>query len=242
MLIKPISFLRAESGGGTLVAPGVRSISANYNSTGANTLALGAHAANDIIFVGAVNRGHEGPIATPAGYTALAGNPFFSGSGNTSADVKFACFWKRATSAAEPGIAISDGSGSAQRTIAKAIVIQGCKTTGTPFVEFAGNSGNNAAPSAPGGATGGDARLLLSMFGLIGVDRSTSNLSAGFANGDLTGMTNEFQYNSNSNSGYGIYAATGERNVAGTVGATTGTWSTAGDWAGVQIALIPEGG
>jgi len=237
MLLKPIGFNRAETGGGGLVMPSVRSISADYNQTGASTLAIGTHATDDIIVVAAVNRGSDGPITTPSGYTAFSGNPFETGS--TSNDAQIACFWKRATSGSEAAISISDGAGAAQRTIAKAFAIQGCTTSGTPFVEFTGGSGNDSTPSAPGGATGGDTRLLLSMFALIGVDQDTSNLSAGFSNGDLTNLTNQVEYNTSSNSGYGLYAATGERAVSGTIGATSGTWSTAGDWAGVQIALIP---
>lgn len=136
---------RSSSGAGgstaTLQASGTISESSGADITPVNP----THQADDILLLHAAAENNTVTLATPAGWTAIAG-PIDQGTAWRNY-----WFYKRATSGAETN-PLCDWSGTSGNKTGRVYVIRGAINSGNPFAATATSVGANSAD--PGSATG----------------------------------------------------------------------------------------
>lgn len=176
-------------------------------------------------------------VSTPAGWTALAN----AGTGTAGAAGATALwvFYKRATSAAEADVSVTDPGDHFR---ARIMVFRGCETSGSP-IDGSAVTGTVAsaatAVSISMPTTTVDEAYVIALVGNATDVTNNQTTVGSWVNGDLTGFTRIINGNTNVGVGGGIDGGGGSKDVAGAIGATTSTLSTASAQALVSFALKP---
>ena len=167
-------------------------------------------------------------VAVP-GWTAVADSPV-----NNANGTRLSVFWRRLTGTGDAPT-VSD---SGDHQSARIIVYNGVIDTGTPVEATNFGTGEGSPVTIPGDTTTDVDRKIV---GFVSHDRDTlTELFAGFANGDLTDVTEEFDNSIDVGNGGGIACFSGTKAAAGAFGDTTATIADEdAAWAGLVFALIP---
>lgn len=179
-------------------------------------------------------------VATPSGWTVAPSSPQGTGTAGAAGSTRLSVFYRRATSAAEADVAVTD-SGDHQR--ARIIIIRGCETSGSPFDTSAGDVQASAvtAVAIPGGTTTVAECLILAGVANATDVSSNQTTSGGWTNADLANVTRIVTGNTTSGNGGGFDVASGEKATAGAFGATSVDLSTASAQGRIMLALKPPG-
>lgn len=196
-----------------------------------------AHQAGDIGFLILSGLGvNNYTLSTPSGFVEVTGSPQKDATVSTSSRLQV--WWCRASSSAMAPPVIADAA-SDDAKVAAIVVIRGAAASGNPWDVTAGD-----APAAAGtaitfpGVTTTVANTLIMNILAHRVDSDAAQVS-GWANADLTGLTEHFDYDSITSLGYGIAIATGVKAAAGAVSGTTATLATSATQARLTIAVKP---
>lgn len=169
-----------------------------------------------------------GEATASSGWTAVTDTPV-----NNPNGTRLSLFWRRLTGSGDSPTVLDSGDHQSARII----VYNGVLGVGTPYEAQNATFGDGTAVSLDGETTLGVDRTIL---GFLSHDKDTlSELFSGFANADLTSVTEEFDNSSDVGNGGGIACFSGVKAVAGAFGASTATVSEAVAWAGIVLALIP---
>jgi hypothetical protein len=220
-----------------VAAPTVVGVGAATNSAGAVTPAYpgGYTAIADHIAVTFVECDTADTITPPTNWALMASANATTG----TAPTKLSAIWRRLT-ASEAAPTIADAGNHMQ---AQMIVISGCVTTGNPWdVGTAVGTTELVADttvSIPAITTLVADCLILAAFS-TGQDTASSAGATGWANANLTGVTEQMDGWTSAGTGGGFSMMTGVKVAAGSTGASTATLSlTANFKAQLHIALKP---
>lgn len=134
-------------------------------------------------------------------------------------------WWKRATSSAEPNIALADSGGVNGAVL---LSVRGCRTSGAPVALLDQAYGVSATGFVlPSANTSGAQRFIAGILTLA-FDSATGQMGAGYTNANLASLTNRLGNQSQASSGIGLYAFDGILAAAGAVGDTTANIATDG--------------
>jgi hypothetical protein len=201
-------------------------------------LTLTPHAStttNDIILVGVLTQNTLCP--TPTDFAIVTNSPQGTGTANNVASARLSLFWKRA-GASEGDITITD-SGDMQ--YARSWTFRGCPTSGDPWDVTAGSTASGTASVVcPSVTTTGRSRLVFVVCA-HGIDADGAQLSVGFANSNLVGLTSSGVGDGSTvtGNGGGIAAAIGVMPDIGATGTTTATLSASTEQGRMTVALLP---
>lgn len=147
-------------------------------------------------------------------------------------------WWKRAASAAEANVAMTDTGACNGAHIA---VVRGCRASGAPVALLDQAFGSAAANSfnIPGATPSGLNRLILMAHTMSEV--STTAQVTGYTNAALATLTARLAVQAQpGGTGIGLYTATGERAAASAFGDTAvGTVGATPDWLSALFEFIP---
>ena len=232
-----LSYLRRTTvgGGGGGGMPAFRSTAGNQvNSLGSfcSPAKPAGTAVNDIILIAT-------EITPGSGHVDLSGFGFTEhpNSPQAGTNSELSLWWRRADGS-EP--ASWDIARVSDHTIADAISISGCVTSGSPFdASAADNTDSGTSQTIPGLTTTGANRLVVDVIS-TGADTGTGVFTS-FTNGDLSSLTRRVNHGYSGSSGGQLGVADGGKAAAGAVGATTVAINNGADSAGGQIktALKP---
>lgn len=217
------------------VLPTVASVGTEFSSTGVPTATLPAGQAADDILLLLLQSSNDSNV-TVAGYQQL-GPQNAVGAASTAGTTKGSIFWKRSTGGGEVAPTIPD---TGDHTYGVMIAIRGCPTVGDPF-HMLGNAFKLAATTtgtSAKGATTVDNCLIMDVF-FQGVDNASAQGSSP-TNADLASVTEQFDDGTTDGTGGGIYVMTGEKAVAGPIGASTVTWANSTVDVSTRIAWLPD--
>lgn len=166
-------------------------------------------------------------------WTEVTGSPV-----SVAGLTRLTVFWARASQDAPTSPTTSD---SGDHQTGRIMAVRGCVTSGNPWDVT--STGTEAVSDTSGSITGltttvQDCLVVAAMAVDAPTANGTTNFSA-WANTDLANVTERIDNTSNQGNGGGIGAATGDRAVPGTVGATTVTLANAAQKAFMTIALKP---
>lgn len=178
-------------------------------------------------------------VSTPSGGWAAGPNsPQGTGTAAGATSTRLTAFWKRVgpVPANEVAPQITDPGDHAFAVI---VAYRGCIDTGDPWDVANGDvaAGATTAVSIPG-ATTTVPNCLVVVAVANQTDTATPQVS-GYANSDLTNLTERFDGNSTQGNGGGIAIADGRKDSFGTYGATTATLATSSVQGRISIALKP---
>lgn len=236
MICEVVNAYVVQAAGAAGPMPSVRSVgsSGQVNSLGsvATTGKPAGTAVNDIILI-------ETEITPGSGFTDLTSFGFTEhpNSPQSGTNSVLQLWWRRADGS-EP--ASWDIPRVSDHTIADAIAVQDCITSGSPFDASVGdNTDSGTSQTIPGLTTTGANRLVMDFIS-TGADTGTGVFTS-FTNGDLSSVTRRVNHGYSGSSGGQLGAADGGKAAAGSVGATTVAISNGADSAGGQIktALLP---
>jgi hypothetical protein len=151
--------------------------------SGALTVNWPTHLTDDIglLFVESANE----VVSTPAGWASIAAPG--TGTGGAAAATRLSVFWKRAASAAEAAVAVSD---SGTRQTAFIMGFRGCIATGDPYDVTANDTGaSSASVSIPGATTTVDECLVVAAMSNSQAIAATTVRPATLANASLSTLT-----------------------------------------------------
>jgi hypothetical protein len=222
---------------GTVAAPTlptIASVGTSWSSTGVPTATLpGTHTTNDILLL-LIQSANDSNVAV-AGYTQI-GPQNAVGAASTAGTTKLSVFWKR-DGGSESAPTIPD---TGDHTFGVMIAVRGCPTTGDPFA-IPGQKFKFTASTtgtSPSGPTTIDNCLVMDIFGQA-VDAAAAQGSSP-TNADLANVTEQFDNGTADGTGGGIYVMTGEKAVAGDVGASTVTWANSTVDVSTRIVWVPS--
>lgn len=196
------------------------------------------HQANDVGLLLLASRGDQPATQdlSASGWVSL-GLVTESGAG-TTARRQIRAWWKRATSAAETDVTMTDTGACNGAHIA---VVRGCRTSGAPVALLDQDFGSAVANSfnIPGATPSGLNRLILAAH-TMAVAATTSQVT-GYTNASLANLTARLAVQAQpGGTGIGLYTATGERAAATAFGATAvGTVGATPDWLSALFEFIP---
>jgi len=215
--------------------PTVVSVGAEFSSTGTPTATLpGTHATDDIILL-LMQSSNDSVIPAPTGYKQI-GPQNGIGAAAAAGSTKGAIFWKR-DNGSESAPTLTD---LGDHTYGVMIAIRGCRNFGDPF-HFGGNSWKFTASTSatgPKSVTYVDNMLVLDVF-FQGVDNASGQLSGSATNAGLANLATQFNDGTADGTGGGITVISGTNTLAGSVVATTLTWSNSTVDLCCRIHFIP---
>lgn len=198
------------------------------------------HATNDIAIL-VVTSANEA-IAVPTGFTQIV---MSAGQGTAAAvgSTRIGIFWCRATSAAMAAVSIAD---SGDNNHAAMVVFRGCITTGNPYESLSARATNSPTAStslslANANSTAGTLRTIVACV-VTNRDSINNTHWSGWANANLTSVTEREDDGSSSGVGSNIGIASGNLENAGAIGTFTGTMSTSQIYEAYSFALIGAAG
>jgi hypothetical protein len=163
-----------------------------------------------------------------SGWTQVADSPV-----NNANGTRLAVFYRYATgSGDDPTVPDSGDHQSAQGDR-----LNGTHATVPIDVSCEAALATQAAVSISGDTTTGADRLVL-IFASQALD--TANYFAGWANADLTSLTEQFDVAHAAGNSGGIALVSGSKAVAGAFGATTSTGTEDTAWSGLVLAIVPR--
>lgn len=210
---------------------------APVESTSGNvTPAWPTHLAGDIGLLLVESGGWWAQLLTLSGWQRVPGAPQKAGLETQTSNVYLDVWWKRAASGAEAGptiVFVRD------RLRAMIVTFRGAPSTNRPFTASEGGSASASTTlNTPGVTTVDSGQLVVSI-----VANSTFSNSAqlsGWANGDLTGLTEVVDTNSAVGDGSGFSVVVGTRATPGIVGGTNASLATSSAVAMLTIAFTPQ--
>lgn len=182
---------------------------------------------NDILILFAESLGSD-PAMTVSDWTAVPGGAI---AGTTT---RLSVFWKRAGSS-ESAPTTSD---TGDHQIAGIMAVRGCVTRGNPFLTSRNSTTSGATKSGTAFTTFIDDVLVINAF-VQGDDGFTTGQFSNWTNASLTNVTERFDAFTDEGNGGGFGVATGEKATAGSVSATTATFSQTTGGFQWTAALIP---
>jgi hypothetical protein len=202
-------------GGFSDPTPVVAISGSQIGGTGDITVVMPAHQTNDIIML-LVETANQA-VATPAGdYNALVA--VGSGVAADAAASRLSMFWKRAASAAETDIVVTDAG---DHTVGRIVVVRGCPTSGTPVSILSSVSDSVAASPAAFATAATLVNNTLVMQVIATCEDAASSGQWAFTAAGLTESNKLFDFSSNSGNGGGFAVNTGKALLAGSIGITT---------------------
>ena len=214
--------------------PAVRSVTAEFSSTGVPTATLPTgHTTNDILLL-VIQSANDSAVTPPAGYARIGPQ---NGVGDAAAAgaTKLSVFWKR-DGGSESAPTIPD---TGDHTYGFMAAISGCPTTGDPF-HFLGQAWKFTASTTATSCvsrTSVDNCLIVDIFAHAW-DNTTAN-ATGQTNSDLTSITEQFDDSTSDGTGGGLVMVSGVKATAGPIGATTMTWTNSTVDVSLRIAFLP---
>ncbi|HYJ21484.1 MAG TPA: hypothetical protein VEW07_05605, partial [Solirubrobacterales bacterium] len=175
-------------------------------------------------------------VSVPAGWAHVNGSPVSVASGTLT---RLTVLWKRA-GASETAPTVEDPG---DHVIARILAVSGCIKSGNPWntTATATELEADASVSVPTATTTIDGCLVLAAVA-TGTDVTSSAHASAWANANLTNVTERMDSWTAEGSGGGFGVASGVKQAAGAIGATTATVGTANFKALMTIALKPETG
>lgn len=215
------------------MAAGIPSVAA---AVGSPTPTQPAHQSGDIQILAIAGIGANSITLTDAqGFTEVTGSPFRDS--GSSLNARLHVFWRRCTSSSMTAPTIGDPA-SDDAKMALIFTIRGAVASGDPVDVIAGDGATTSTSvTIPGATTTGANRLIVNILAHE-VDAATPQAS-GWANADLTELTEQFDVSYTTGSGIGLAIATGVKATAGAYGSTTATLATTSTQARVSIAIKP---
>jgi len=210
---------------------------AAISGTGAVTPAIPSGAvANDILLLFVESANETISLTTANGFAEAMSSPQGTGTAAGTAATRLAVYWKRAVGGDASPVVADSGN----HTIAQILAFRNCVRQENPWNVAAGNVAGTASTSAsiPGGTTTVSDCLIVAAVANA-TDSATAQTS-GWANGDLTDVTERVDSNTASGNGGGFGVATGVKALAGAFGATAATLATSSVQGRIAIALMPE--
>lgn len=191
-----------------------------------------AHQAGDLGLLIVHSNNRPCRLTVPAGFRELTCSPQANNVARRTDDSDLQVFWKQATSGAESAPTVQFNSDHVRAVI---VTFRNCGT-GQPITSEEGWNGANGSTTftfQPG--TTIDAEQLVVMIGSYGSDTAVARAS-GYANADLTNITEHVDSSSAIGAGAGIFVASGQKAAAGAFVAGSATFDTAGG--GSALATI----
>lgn len=195
----------------------------------------GAHAADDIGLLICECAGTQSISLTDAqGFVEVTGSPVTTG--DLATGTTLAVFWCRATSGTMTAPTTNDPGNHISGLI---VTFRGCITTGDPWDVIATDTEGTGSTSVsvPGNTTTGADRLIAAIS-THATDTASLQFS-GWANADLTSVSDDVDITTGQGNGGGIGVMTGVKAAAGAFGASTATLATSSLQARMSIALKP---
>jgi hypothetical protein len=196
-----------------------------------------AHEAGDIGFLILSGLGVNAyTLSTAAGFAAVTDSPQKDTGVSTSSRLQV--WWCRASSSAMASPVVADAA-SDDAKIAMIVVVKGAASSGDPWDVTAGDAPAAAgtAITFPGVTTTVGNTLIMNILAHR-VDSADAQVS-GWANADLTDLTEHVDYDVITSLGYGLAVATGVKAAAGAVTGTTATLANSATQARLTIAVKP---
>lgn len=205
-------------------------------STTSAAPAWGTHQTDDVALL-VVESAHETIALSDAqGFVEVLNSPQGIGTVGGANGAQLSVFWCRATSAAMAAPTIAAPGDHVQSRI---FVFRDCVKTGTPYSVTAGDAVTSDTAIAIPGATITVPYSLIVMIASTAFDNSSPQLSGGFTNADLAKVATLGQANTNLGNGGGFAVGSGEKELVGAYGSTTGTFTNAQAQGHLSIALMP---
>lgn len=182
---------------------------------------------DDIVLLIIESNGDAISLSTPSGFTEITDSPQSAGASTT----RIAAYWNRATSTTMSNVVIAD-SGDHQLGIW--VVIRGADYSGDPFDCTAGDtSAASTSVTMPSDTTTSNNCLIVHALA-----SSISNTSSAWTNAGLSGLAVAIQNNTTSGDDGHVSVVTGGLAVAGAIGSTTATITSAAQ-ARLTLAIRP---
>lgn len=198
---------------------------------GDNTVTLPSHQADDIFLLFVESNSTDTPAAPSGGWAAVTNSP------QNDTGTKLSVFWLRAASGSETNPTILDPG---DHSIAAAVRVRGCKTTGNPWNITKGSVAGSGTTTV---TVTGDTTTVNGCLIVCGVstatDTNTGLSNSNWANAALSGITQIINDSDTAGDGGGLIVMYGTQATAGAVGNTTATLSGASRQGHMMIALEP---
>jgi hypothetical protein len=225
-----------QSGGGA-GTPTYQAAGALVGGTGAQTVVWPTHQSGDVALLIVETANQAVTLSTPAGFVQVTNSPQGTGTAGGTAATRLTVYWKRATSAAEASPRVAD---SGNHQIAQIITFRGVIASGNPWDVTAGNVASSPSGSVTiPGTTTTVANTLVVAIVSNRTDTDTAQTS-GWANSNLTSLTERVDSGSFAGNGGGFGVATGVKATVGAYGATTATLAISSTQGRMSIALKPS--
>jgi hypothetical protein len=196
--------------------PVVIAVGAAAAGLGAVSVVWPTHKTNDIGML--LSETANEAVATGTGFTALS--PVGTGTAAATDAVRLSMQWKRATSAAEPDVAIADAG---DHVLCRIITVRGCPTGSTPVSVLASQTLSVAAsPMSWIDATTAVDNTLVGLALAHPEDTAAAGF-AGFVNASLSGFIEQTDAGTALGNGGGLFLGTAKKATAGAIGVSTST-------------------
>jgi len=217
-------------------APTYQAAGTAVSGTGGITAAWPAHQAGDVALLVVETANQAISLSAPAGFVEVANSPQRTGAPGGAGGARLAVYWKRAATSSESNPTIAD---SGDHQIARIITFRGVAASGNPWDVTAGDAASSASTSVsiPGATTTLSNTLVVAIVATA--TDTTSPQTAGWANPNLSSLTECLDNSTPSGNGGGFGAAYGVKTTVGTYASTTATLATASVQARISIALKP---
>lgn len=213
-------------------APSFQAAGTAVNSAAAVAVAWPAHIAGDVALLFVESEGDEAvTLSTAAGFASIGQTNITSGG---SGGTRLTVFWARATSSAmaSPTIANPD-----DHVYAQILTYRGVVSSGNPWDVTAGGTSASGTSVSLASVTTTVAQTLVVQVASRNNDSAAAAFS-GYANANLTGITERSDAGTTTGTGGGFAVWDGVKATAGATGATTATVTTSSN-AYRTIALEP---
>jgi hypothetical protein len=208
-----------------MAIPTITAIGAYSFGTGPLTPALPAGVLVGMLLLLEVETSANETVAV-SGWTQVPDSPV-----NNANGTRLAVFYRYATGSGDDPTVPDSGDHQSARVI----VLNGTHAT-VPIDVSASSTGDTAAVSISGDTTTGVDRLVL-IFASQAINQP--DYFAGWANADLTSVTEQFDVAHGAGNSGGIALVSGSKAVAGAFGATTATGTEDTAWSGLVLAIVP---